>query len=97
MVPVAVCAGLVWFGWHAQPGAQVARTFWRAGSPRAEWSLRGEVRHGPSRTWHSNGQLESSGAYDGGERSGEWNFWNVDGTPDGERSGTYADGRLTSS
>jgi len=38
------------------------------------------VRHGPSRTWHDNGYLESEGVYDHGRRNGTWiRYWRSGG------------------
>ena len=40
----------------------------------------GRVRHGPSRSWHDNGFLESEGVYDHGRRTGTWTrYWRSGG------------------
>ena len=94
LVGAAACAGLAFGGWHKDAGSKTQRTFWRQGTVKSEYAMRGDEREGESRTWYANGQLESQGAYRAGSRHGAWSFWNSDGSLDPARSGTYALGSL---
>ena len=38
-----------------------------------------EMRHGPSREWHSNGQLKREGQYANGQRTGRFTYWHPNG------------------
>ncbi len=51
------------------------------GTPRTQYSFyfeddgderRSDVRHGPYKEWHENGQMKAEGTYVDGERSGKW-------------------------
>ncbi len=73
-------------------GSKTQRTFWRQGTVKSEYTMRGYEREGASRTWHASGQLESQGDYQDGSRHGAWTFWNSDGSLDSARSGDYDQG-----
>lgn len=40
----------------------------------------GQVRHGPSTTWYSNGRMASTGEYRDGQFEGPWELWSEDGS-----------------
>lgn len=51
------------------------------------------LREGPCARYWGGGARSEEGAYSRGRRTGPWRFWNIDGTLDGERTGTYDAGR----
>jgi len=67
--------------WH--PNGQQSETF----------AYRDGVKAGEYRGFHPNGQPSGVGSYDAaGKQSGEWKFWNPDGSVD-PKTGTYEAGK----
>jgi antitoxin component YwqK of YwqJK toxin-antitoxin module len=56
-------------------------------SPDDYWAVRlakfgsegSDMRHGSSKSWYSNGQAESDGAYEYGKKTGTFTFWHENG------------------
>lgn len=77
---------------------ETRREAWPDGTPRAEYEVEQraggkEVRSGPSRSWHANGQLESQGTYADDRQTGRWKFFHPDGARAAE--GSFARGQRT--
>ncbi len=51
------------------------------------------VRHGPSRSWYSDGRPQAAGPYADGVRTGHWWYWTQEGHI--EREGEYLNGSET--
>ncbi len=84
------------------PNLHETATRYPDGTPRTEYSFyfegegderRRDVRHGPSKEWHENGQLKAEGRYVDGERSGQWVFGYENGRT--ESIGKFEDGQRT--
>lgn len=79
---------------------EVRRETWDNGTPRAEYEVEQkggrEVKSGPYRAWHENGQPASEGAFSDDREVGRWKFFHPSGQPAatgsfarGERTGTW--------
>jgi antitoxin component YwqK of YwqJK toxin-antitoxin module len=78
-----------WTQWH--PNGQKAST----GDRVWDEATHASVRQGPWMSWHENGVLRSEGSYEGGERTGVWQTWNLQGDDavlNGAESGTFVRG-----
>jgi hypothetical protein len=70
-----------------RPEGQVFIERWPNGYPRTRTTYvgaqnpEGRVRHGRHQAWHMTGQLAEEGRFEGGERVGEWRYWDAQGNP----------------
>lgn len=74
------------------PQHQTHVTRYPGGSLRWQAELVDGVPDGVSTSWHANGQLASRGRYEGGQRAGEFVYWDTAGTE--LRRETYRGGEL---
>jgi antitoxin component YwqK of YwqJK toxin-antitoxin module len=64
------------------------------GERREESEFKAGVKIGAYREWHANGQPACEGTIDGtGKPTGEWKYWQRDGSVDDKRTGTYEKGK----
>lgn len=77
----------------AGTGTDARTNYYVSGKIESRVEFEGDKRHGLAERWHTNGQKLSEGRYEHGRMEGDWRFWNADGSPDAERSGTYVDGQ----
>jgi hypothetical protein len=78
-----------------QGAPDTRRESWPDGSPREEYQVERdkqgrEVRSGPYRSWHPNGNLASEGVFAQDRETGKWRFFHPDGTRAAE--GSFARG-----
>jgi MORN repeat variant len=66
--------------------------YYASGQVQSECTAHAGVRDGACHRFWPNGKLQAQGQYTDGSMSGDWSFWNEDGTPDDARSGRYVAG-----
>jgi len=64
-------------------------TYWANGKLQTRSELADGVPTGPSERWYPDGTKQAAGSLRAGQMEGAWSFWLADGSPDGERTGTY--------
>jgi antitoxin component YwqK of YwqJK toxin-antitoxin module len=75
---------------HSPESNRIAWSTWRpTGEKWAEGTIVKLLNHGQYREWHKNGRLAIEGAYHRGDKEGEWNYWNSDGTPAATPQGDF--------
>lgn len=88
----------LWQEWDADGRLQMTLD-WRDGKGEGAWTyfhpngtvrsrewVSGDVWHGPSESWHANGQKASEGLFVRGGKQGPFRYWSEDGTPRGPRT-----------
>jgi antitoxin component YwqK of YwqJK toxin-antitoxin module len=68
--------------------------YYASGRVQSECPLHAGVRDGECKRYWPDGKLQAQGRYADGAMSGDWSFWNEDGTPDLARAGRYENGEL---
>lgn len=71
-------------------------TCWPNGSPREEAHYSEGLRDGDCQRWHDDGTIRAEGHYETGRMVDEWRFYDVAGSLDSTRSGTYEAGERVS-
>lgn len=66
--------------------------YYASGRVQAECQQRDGVREGECRRYWPDGKPMAEGSYVNGLMSGDWTFWNEDGSEDRSRSGRYVAG-----
>lgn len=74
-----------------RPEGQIMVEHWENGYTKTETTYRANGRarqaHGPFRSWHKNGQLQSKGRFKNGIKVGNWSYYGPEGQLDQARSG----------
>ncbi len=85
----------LWQEWDADGRLQMTLD-WRDGKGEGAWTyfhpngtvrsrdwVTGDIWHGPSESWHVNGQKASEGLFARGAKASPFRYWSEDGTPRG--------------
>jgi len=70
--------------------------FYSDGNIKAQGKYVSGNKDGVWSTWYEDGALKSQGVFQAGEKTGYWSFWNSDGSLNGEHSGWYNNGQISS-
>jgi len=74
------------------PEAEAQTTYWANGNLQSRVEVDEGVPNGRSARWHPDGTKHAEGVVREGRMEGRWDFWLANGTPDVQRTGTYAAG-----
>ncbi|MAE47123.1 MAG: hypothetical protein CMJ86_09560 [Planctomycetes bacterium] len=93
LVSAALILFMIFATWLLRPEGQIMVERWPNGYTKTETTYRSQggerQAHGAYRAWHENGQLKAEGQHAAGLKEGSWVYYEPNGDPDKNLSGTY--------